>query len=205
MKHALAAILLLIGSKIFSQEIGLNASNSWTDNEAIGTLPGFGISLYQSLGVFGLRLDYSRSGKSEYYEGILVRGTMVPPSITDTETIESETEVESYELFMAFNDLLQYKSFAFNAALGGSVDNFSVSNFGSSSRLTDGMSETKYGWQYLLSISYNKLLNLPIKPYVAFKHKFMYGTKYVTDVENMFEGNIQSVQLQVGIYYIFNK
>jgi opacity protein-like surface antigen len=205
MKRTLIAFFFLLNLPLISQEIGLNASSSWTDNEAVGTIPGFGLSIYQSIGSIGVRFDYSHSEKSKFYEGVLVRGMMVPPARLDSETIESRIDLDSYELFIAFNDLVDYKNFALNIALGGSIDNFSTNNFGTSSRLTAGITETKYGWQYLISLSYNKLFNLPVKPYVQFKQKFMYGTHYVTDAENIFEGDVRSHQLQAGVYYIFGK
>ena len=203
MKHVIV-IFLLISSVIYSQEIGLNASNSWTDNPSIGSIPGFGVSIYKSLGIAGLRFDFSHSENSETYEGMFFRGLMVPPSPVATETIKSSIKLQSYELFVALNNLAEFRNIALNLAIGGSIDNFSTSKFGTSSRLTADISETKYGWQYLVSLSYNKLFNLPLKPYIQFKQKFMYGTEYTTDVENIFEGDVESTQLQVGIYYIFN-
>ncbi len=204
MKKLIAGILIVLSTSVVAQEIGVNASNSWTNNQSVGTIPGFGISIFQSLGKVGLRFDFSHSENSETYEGAFYRGMMVPPSPITTETIKSSINLQSYELFLAFNNLVEYSNIALNIALGGSIDNFSTSKFGTASRLTADISETKYGWQYLVSVSYDKLFNLPLKPYIQFKQKFMYGTQYVTDVENIFEGDVESKQLQIGIYYIFN-
>jgi hypothetical protein len=204
MKKLIIGLSFILTLTVAAQEIGLNASNSWTDNQSVGTIPGFGVSIFQSLGKVGVRFDFTHSENSETYEGMLVRGLMVPPSPIATEIIKSSINLQSYELFVAFNDLTGYGNFALNIALGGSIDNFSTSRYGTASRLTADISETKYGWQYLISLSYNKLFNLPLKPYIQFKHKFMYGTQYVTDFENIFEGDVESRQLQVGIYYIFN-
>jgi hypothetical protein len=205
MKSLIVTLFLLLSSALAAQELGLNASNSWTDNPSVKSIPGFGVSIFQPLGTIGLRFDFSYSENRKSYEGVLVRGLIVPPSRYTPEMIESKVYIQSYELFVAYNDLIVYKNFAVNLAAGGSIDNFGTSNYGTSSRLTADLSETKYGWQYLVSVSYNNLFHLPIKPYLQFKQKFMYGTEYVTDAENIFEGNVQSNQLQAGIFYIFGK
>lgn len=136
---------------------------------------------------------------------MLVYGFMVPPDRHFDETIESKFLLKSYELSAAFNDLIEYKNFALNLAVGGSMDNYTTKRLATTSLQSAEILETKYGILYSISLSYEKLFNLPIKPYILFKQKFMYGTTHVTDIEQPFEGDIEMKQVQLGVYYLFKR
>lgn len=203
MKRLTLLILISFNSFLIAQEIGLYTSKSWVDNIETGNPMGFGISLYQPISIAGIKFEYSQSENNRSYEGRLVTGFMVAPDRYADERIESQFKLQSYELSAAFNEVIEYKKFAINLTVGGSVDNFNTKRIGTTSILSAEFSETKYGFLYSISLSYEKLFNLPIKPYFLFKQKFMFGTSEVTDVEQLFQGDIELKQVQLGIYYLF--
>jgi len=173
------------------------------DNIETGNPMGYGLSFYLPVSIAGLKFEYSQAENNRSYEGQLVHGFMVPPDRYFDETIESTFKLQSYELFVAFNNLVEYKKFALNLAAGGSMDNFKTKRIATTSLQTAEFSETKYGFLFSISLSYERLFNLPIKPFIQFKQKFMYGTSEVTDVEQLFQGDLESKQVQLGVYYLF--
>lgn len=203
MKRITLLILIFFNSILISQEIGLNTSKSWTDNYEVGNPLGFGIQFYQPVSIAGFKFEFSKAENNLSYEGQLVYGFIVPPDRFNDERIESKFELQSYELSVAFNDLIDYSKFALNLTIGGSIDNFNTKRIGTTSLRSTEFSETKYGFLYSVSLSYSNLFNLPIKPFILFKQKFMKGTTLATDVEQLFQGNIELKQVQLGIYYLF--
>jgi hypothetical protein len=205
MKRITLFLLISINSLLVAQEAGLYFSKSWIDNIETGNPMGYGVSFYLPVSIAGVKFEYSQSESNRSYEGQLVYGFMVPPDIVEDERIESKFIIKSYELSAAFNELIEYKKFALNLAVGGSYDNFTTKRIATTSLQSADLSETKYGFLYSISLSYKNLFNLPIKPFILFKQKFMYGTTHVTDVEQPFEGDIQLTQVQLGVYYLFNR
>ena len=205
MKRITLLLIISFNSLLIAQEISLYTSKSWMDNIETGNPVGYGIAFYLPVSIAGLKFEYSQAENNRSYEGLLVYGFIVPPDRLIDETIESTFKLQSYELTVALNNLVEYKKFALNLAAGGSWDNFKTKRIAAASLRTADFSETKYGFLYSISLSYEKIFDLPLKPYIQFKQKFMYGTSEVTDVEQLFEGDINSNQVQLGIYYIFSK
>jgi hypothetical protein len=187
-----------------AQEIGVSAVKIWTGNYEIQNPYGFGISIAQPIWKVGLKAEYISAYNERNYHGYVISGFMAYSNELIQEDVVSKSSYRAIELSLIIPKIIRYEQYGFSLSLGVTFDRFKGDRQGLiSDKKVTLFEETKIGLFYGLSVSRERLFNLPIKAEIVFKQKGLLNNISVTDIEQPFENAVDIKELQLSISYIF--
>ena len=188
-----------------SQEIGLSTTKVWTDNSEIQNPFGFSIYYFQPIWKLGLKIEFLTATNERNYYGYLSSGFIANPEEIIIDDVKSKSRIQSLEFSLSIPKIVYVEENYFTLSLGMTRDNFSGERVGlNSGKRVALVKEGKFGFFYGISISREKIFQLPIKIELFFKHKGLICGMYVTDTIQPFKGEMDIKELQLNISYVFN-
>lgn len=204
-KFIILFIVFTLTINIKSQEIGLSPTKVWTDNSEIQNPLGFSIYYFQPIWKLGLKIEFLTATNERNYYGYLSSGFIANPEEIIIDDVKSKSRIQSLEFSLSVPKIIYVEENYFTLTLGMTRDNFSGERVGlNSGKRVALMKEDKFGFFYGISISREKIFQLPIKIELLFKHKGLISGMYVTDTTQPFKGEMDIKELQLNISYVFN-
>jgi len=201
MRPAFFILIFLIEAPfIWSQEIGVTASQLYSDNYELQNPFGYGIFIaLPSNSSFQIQFEYSNHQNTRKYFGPLFRGFYVEPLIL--ENVESKSKITSYEFSLLKSLFLSPRS-SFYIGAGISRNHLQDIRKGlrtnRSLKLAD---ESRWGYQIILRGERILFKNLPLHGFGTVKIKNLPSFSTGTDVEFPFGESLGFIQIQIGIVF----
>jgi hypothetical protein len=196
-------VVILLGLNIFAQEIGLSPTKIWTDNYEIENPFGYSVHFFQPIGKYGVMLEVVTARNSRSFYGTMNTGLLVGPDVSKEEQISTSSTFRAIEFSILMRNLIEVLHNQINIGTGASFDRFTRDKSGLTTGKSYSTIENKFGLFYLISLSRQFNMGVPIKLEILFKQKVLMGGTYATDLEQPFTGAMEVKELQFNFTYIF--
>src|SRR5690606_29901952 len=135
---------------------------------------------FQPIWKLGLKIEFLTATNERNYYGYLSSGFNANPEEIIIDDIKSKSRIQSFEFSLSIPKIIYVEKNYFTLSLGMTRDNFSGERLGLNSENRIALvKEGKFGLFYGISISREKIFQLPIKIELLFKHKGLIGEMYV--------------------------
>ena len=205
MKYFFIVFIFFINSN--AQEIGIAPTKIWTNNIEIQNPIGFSIYFFQPIGRLGVKFEYVYAKNSRNYYGYFNGGSRLHTENYIQDSISNNSTFRAIELSLHLPKLIGIFQNYINIGAGITFDKFTREKVGlNSGKMFNN--NNKIGLFYSVSISREKILELPIKLEILFKHKALAGEMIVTNAgqssgEQPFVEAMDVKELQFNLAYMF--
>ena len=204
-KYFFMVFIFFINSN--AQEIGIAPTKIWTNNIEIQNPIGFSIYFFQPIGRLGVKFEYVYAKNSRNYYGYFNGGSLLHTENYIQDSISNNSTFRAIELSLHLPKLIGIFQNYINIGAGITFDKFTREKVGlNSGKMFNN--NNKIGLFYSVSISREKILELPIKLEILFKHKALAGEMIVTNAgqsssEQPFVEAMYVKELQFNLAYMF--
>ncbi|MGD8306964.1 MAG: hypothetical protein PVF17_09935 [Ignavibacteria bacterium] len=204
-KFVILCLSILLITNLNAQQVSISPTKVWSNNYELNNPVGISISIYQPIWKLGLKAEFLYASNEREYFGYPVYGYFADSPEFGPENVRSNSVLQSYEFSVWIPSIVNISDLAaLNVGVGLSVDRFSAEREGlSSGELVNITSDSKFGFLYAISIETGNFFSLPIKLGIAYKHKSLMSSTYVTDTEQPFVDAVDLKELQFSVGYQF--
>ncbi|MFH2048917.1 MAG: hypothetical protein ABIJ12_05690 [bacterium] len=200
----IVVILFVFSQDVFSQEIGILGSKSWTNNQELDNPFGFGLYLSQPLfQKLDVRVEFRRCTNQRKYLGKTYIDTL---GYSITEIIKSNSYMNSIELSFIYS-ILKFYSFNLKIGPGISANTLDADKKGKETGRSIGvLGVDKFGLSLLINLVTDEIASVPLHMNFLYKRNYIGyigPTRVATDIENPFKDFINISELQIGLSYSF--
>ena len=159
-KYFFMVFIFFINSN--AQEIGIAPTKIWTNNIEIQNPIGFSIYFFQPIGRLGVKFEYVYAKNSRNYYGYFNGGSLLHTENYIQDSISNNSTFRAIELSLHLPKLIGIFQNYINIGAGITFDKFTREKVGlNSGKMFNN--NNKIGIFYSVSISREKILELPIK------------------------------------------
>jgi hypothetical protein len=184
------------------QEIGIVASQTWTDNAELQNPVGFGVYLATNPSKpICFRITYEYLSNRRVYEGFMVGGQL--PTNAVFEQIQSSSHANLWKLNLLAVPL-QYRSTSFAIGAVMSTNFYSGNKKGAlTGKSFDSINGQKFGIGYVFQIHIFPLESLPIAIGISASREFLGYSNMATDTDAPFAASMSTTNIQLAAGYSF--
>ncbi len=193
-------LIIIFITSLRSQEIGITASQIYSDNSELQNPFGYGIFIaLPSNSSFQIKFEYNQHQNTRHFYGPLSAGFFSMP--LEYEDVESRSKVTSYEFFLLKSLYISSRS-SFHLGIGLSRNHLQNTRQGLQSDKTLKLEDdSKWAYQIILQGEHAIYRQLPVWGMASVKIKNIINNRSVTDVDHPFQESITFIQLQLGIVF----